>query len=129
MQVELPPIPQSNAAAAARPWPWPVVAPPSVVEKNKRMVHDFATMERGQIAVLILKAEADMTTPVSARWLPTAIELLFENPTRRINLFVEPKFRKKWRDKLYLVLYNGAGDIVKGAISPKSAIPVPMLPA
>lgn len=124
MQVQPPeanaPEAQKSGLPSAMGWPWPgVPAAPQI--------QDFATMERGDRALLILRAEPNLTTPVSARWLPTAVELSFENPMRRINLFVDLRFKKKWKDKLFLVLFQG-DEIVKGAISISDAIAVPMLP-
>lgn len=106
--------------------PWPVIASPEVIAKNKRTVHDFATVDKSPYAILILKTDQDMKRPVSFQWLPTALELCFEDPVRRIILQVDGKFRLRWTEKLYLVLFNGDGDIVKGAIRPSDVMPVPL---
>ncbi|TAL65778.1 MAG: hypothetical protein EPN79_11400 [Burkholderiaceae bacterium] len=93
---------------------------------DKLVVTDFATMERGEMAVLIVKAGRGKKPPVSARWLPTAIELTFENPPARSMLFVSNRFRKVWTEKVYIALFSGPGEIVKGQVSPGDVVAVPL---
>lgn len=91
------------------------------------IITDFATMERGDTAALIIKAEPGMSPPVSARWLATALELTFEEPAARSMLFVPAKFRSKWVERVVIALFDGPGDIVKGRITINDMVPVPIV--
>lgn len=94
---------------------------------NRPAIEDFATMERGETAALIIKAEPGMKPPVSARWLAKALELTFEEPPARSLLFVEPRFRTKWVERVIVALFDGPGDIVKGRITIDDMVAVPIL--
>lgn len=94
--------------------------------KDNLVITDFATMERGEAACLIIKAEPGMQPPVSARWLASALELTFQHPPARTMLFVAPKFRSKWVNSVVVALFDGPGDIVKGRITINDMVPVPI---
>ena len=105
-------------------WPDPSHKPRP--KDGQLVITDFATMERGETAALIIKSEPGMKPPVSARWLATALELTFEQPAARSLLFVPAKFRSKWVERVVVALFSGEGDIVKGRITINDMVPVPI---
>lgn len=113
-----------NSSGAA--W-YPQPSPPARSRDSNLVVEDFATMERGETAALIIKAEPGMKPPVSARWLAKALELTFDEPSARSLLFVEPRFRTKWVERVIVALFDGPGDIVKGRITIDDMVAVPIL--
>jgi len=114
----------TNTSGAA--W-YPQTSRPARSKDSNLVVEDFATMERGDTAALIIKSEPGMKPPVSARWLAKALELTFEEPHARTMLFVSPRFRTKWVERVVVALFDGPGDIVKGRITIDDMVAVPIL--
>lgn len=95
---------------------------------GKRNVADFATLEGDRMSVLVIRSTPGMPAPTSARWLPNALELSFAAPHPPMMVFAHRRFRAQWASKLPLVLFQGVGDLLRGATpSRESVIAVPVL--
>lgn len=94
-----------------------------------RFIDNFVTMERGATSALILKSVPGAKPPVSASWLPSGLELTFEQPAARSVVLVPTKFRSKWVDRVLVGLFTGAGDIEGDQVAVDAFVPVQIVAA